>query len=394
MKLPDSIQHLHGSLYLVPFTLIELPEPDGDKPGYQFQNPRSVTDRGQNDLHCGLLASSLREDIKNKGLMSPLICRCLPKGRIQLVGGDRRYRALSLLMRDQSMVVDTSSIVENKDGSVEYGWRMANYVYENVLCQIYFADSDLEALAFSYAENHCRVNFNDGHDVAMLLQLRKHKADDDKIMHILQKGHEWLSEMDSLVSKLDERTLHDLCEGKISLDAAKKLSSIDNKMRPKVMEKASAIASVKNADKQKADGRRMQKAIKEKDLADLEMQMAVANDDTDEVSQAEGHMKKANVMLADAVIKQSEGGHVISGRDIDSIVGSSARKRNRGLSEQSIKANYHDYLSQLVENGSRSIGVPKTLSGDDAIGLLSTVIQGILDRRVDCKNVIKEFFKK
>jgi hypothetical protein len=47
MKLPDSIQHLHGSLYLVPFTLIELPEPDGDKPGYQFQNPRSVTDRGQ-----------------------------------------------------------------------------------------------------------------------------------------------------------------------------------------------------------------------------------------------------------------------------------------------------------------------------------------------------------
>ena len=200
--------------------------------------------------------------------------------------------------------------------------------------------------------------------------------------------------MDSLVSKLDERTLHDLCEGKISLDAAKKLSSIDNKMRPKVMEKASVIASVKNADKQKADGRRMQKAIKEKDLADLEMQMAVANDDTDEVSQAEGHMKKANVMLADAVIKQSEGGHVISGRDIDSIVGSSARKRNRGLSEQSIKANYHDYLSQLVENGSRSIGVPKTLSGDDAIGLLSTVIQGILDRRVDCKNVIKEFFKK
>jgi len=94
------------------------------------------------------------------------------------------------------------------------------------------------------------------------------------------------------------------------------------------------------------------------------------------------------------VIKQSDGGHVISGRDIDSIVGSSARKRNRGLSEQSIKANYHDYLSQLVENGSRSIGVPKTLSGDDAIGLLSTVIQGILDRRVDCKNVIKEFFKK
>ena len=396
MKLPASVQHLHGSLYLVPFSLIELAESDDKKTGYQFQNPRSITERGQEDLTCGFLASELREDIQNKGLMSPLICRSLPKGRIQLVGGDRRYRALSLLIRDQVMVVDTSSIVENKDGTLDYGYRLANYVYENVPCQIYFADNDLDALAFSYAENHCRVNFNDGHDVAMFLQLREHKADDDKIMNILQKSHQWLRDIGSLVDNLDKKTLHELCEGKISLDAAKKLSSIDDKIRPKVMEKAAVITKLKNAEKQKADGKRMQKAVKQKDLADLEMQMAIANNDSDELSQAEGHIKKANVMLADAVIKQSEGGHVISGKDIDSIVApsKSKSKRNRGLNESKIKAHYHDCLLELIETGSKSIGVPKTINGDDAINLLAAVVQGILDRRVDCRNVIKEFFKR
>lgn len=325
--------------------------------------------------------------------MSPLICRRMPKDKIQLVGGDRRYRALSFLIRDQTMVVDTSSIVENKDGTLDYGWRLANYVYENVLCQIYFADSDLDALAFSYSENHCRVNFNDGHEIAMLLQLRSYKADDDKIMHVLQKGYDWLKDMDQLIASLDDKTLHELCEGKISLDAAKKLCSIDVKLRPKVMEKASTIIKVKNAEKERIDGKRMQKAVKEKDIADLEMQMAIANDDTNEVSQAESHIKKANVMFADAVVKQTEGGHVITGRDIDSIVGNKAIKKKRVLSESKIKSEYRDYLTK-IENDGKSIGIPKKLTGDDAVGLLIAVIQGILDCRVDCSNVIKEFFKK
>lgn len=393
MKLPSSVQHLHGSLYLVPFSLIELAEPEDNKTSYQFQNPRSITEQGQSDLSCGLLASELRDDIKNKGLMSPLICRRMPKDKIQLVGGDRRYRALSFLIRDQTMVVDTSSVVENKDGTLDYGWRLANYVYENVLCQIYFADSDFDALAFSYSENNCRVNFNDGHEIAMLLQLRSYKADDDKIMHVLQKGYDWLQDMDQLVASLDDKTLHELCEGKISLDAAKKLCSIDVKLRPKVMEKASTIIKVKNAKKERINGKRIQKAVKEKDIADLEMQMAIANDDTNEVSQAESHIKKANVMFADAVVKQTDGGHVITGRDIDSIIGTSAIKKKRVLSESKIKSEYKDYLTK-VENGDKSIGIPKKLTGDDAIGLLIAVIQGILDCRVDCSNVIKEFFKK
>jgi hypothetical protein len=227
----------------------------------------------------------------------------------------------------------------------------------------------------------------------MLLQLRSYKADDDKIMHVLQKSYDWLKDMDQLVASLDDKTLHELCEGKISLDAAKKLCSIDVKLRPKVMEKASTIIKVKNAEKERIDGKRMQKAVKEKDIADLEMQMAIANDDTNEVSQAESHIKKANVMFADAVVKQTEGGHVITGRDIDSVVGNRAIKKKRVLSESKIKSEYKDYLTK-VENDSKSIGIPKKLTGDDAVGLLIAVIQGILDSRVDCSNVIKEFFKK
>ena len=75
MNLPDSIKHLHGTLYLVPFDLIEIAENDSTSGKYGFENPRRYTEQGQNDLNDSELSEVLREDIKDKGLMVPIICR-------------------------------------------------------------------------------------------------------------------------------------------------------------------------------------------------------------------------------------------------------------------------------------------------------------------------------
>ena len=55
----------------------------------------------------------------------------------------------------------------------------ADVAYEFVVCQIFECDSDLDAAILSWAENKNRVDLNEGHEIAALMELRKHSATDD-----------------------------------------------------------------------------------------------------------------------------------------------------------------------------------------------------------------------
>ena len=176
-----------------------------------------------------------------------MICRVVDGEKIQLVGGERRYRSLSYLIDKNEFVKDPSSVNVDRKGNKEYSYKLAGEVYKDVLCQIYNTESDIEALAYSYSENACRKNLNDGHDVAILMELRRHKATDDQILSVLQKNKMWLRDTDSLVKKLDPATLNELLEGRITRQAAAKLSEIDDiDDRTEVREKAGAVSDKRN----------------------------------------------------------------------------------------------------------------------------------------------------
>ena len=56
------IKHLYGALHLVPFEMIEVSDPNVGSEGYQFSNPRLMTEQGQTDLMDLEMSSVLRED--------------------------------------------------------------------------------------------------------------------------------------------------------------------------------------------------------------------------------------------------------------------------------------------------------------------------------------------
>ena len=396
----SEIKHLHGALYLVPFDMIELPEPEMGKDGYEFGNPRGITERGQADLTDAESSESLRNDIVNKTLMTPLVCRFGKKGKVQLVGGERRYRALSYLMKNQVMVRDPQNIVKNEDGSSEYGWRMANYVYESVACQVYRADDDLEALAFSYSENENRQNFNSGHDVAMMLDLRRRKVGDDRILTILQKTKAWMRDTDELVGSLDPKTLGDLIEGRIDRVAAQKLSKIaDLSVRKQVLEEAKGISDARNEQRQATNMRVMDKANKEMILAEMEMVAANASGSKTEVKEAAKQVQKASAMIADAMSRGRQSAKSTGSRDVDIAVrrrmGPRAPKPdNRSLSQGKVKK-YLEFLADMRKFDSdkkRGFEMPETMERGEVIEFVSRVVKGIHDCEEDIAKIVKKCF--
>lgn len=392
----SEIKHLHGALYLVPFDKIELPEAEGKSDSYEFQNPRGITDKGQGVLTDAESSESLRNDIASKTLMTPLVCRFVKKGKVQLVGGERRFRALSYLIKNQIMVRDPQNIVTDEKGKSEYGFRLANYVYENVLCQVYHADDDIEALAYSYSENDQRQNFNSGHDVAMMLELRRKRVGDDKILSVLQKTKAWLKDTDDLVKSLDPKTLGDLVEGRIDRVAAQKLSKIeDRSIRERVLEEAKSVSDGRNEKRESTNIRVMDKANREMMLAEVEMVAASANGSKDEVREASDHMQKASAMIADAVARGRQGRKSTGARDVDIAMRRVSRGKsvptNRSLSQLKVRK-YLEFFSDLRNDSDSTIKMPDTMERGEVIELVSRVVKGIHDCEEDIGKIMRKCF--
>lgn len=405
LDLPESVKHLHGTLYLVPFDGIEVPEADKNSETYQFTNPRLITESGQSDILDVDLFNILKEDIKNKTLMVPLICRYVKETRsIQLVGGDRRYRALHALIKDREIVKDASSIVEGDDG-YEYGWRSADLVYKDVVCQIYNVDNDLDALAYSYSENACRKNLSDGHDVALLMELRKYKATDDQIISILQKNKLWLRDTDNLVKKLDPNSLNDLLEGRINRLAAIKLIDIEDvEERNQIREAANEIAETRNKSKATRDQKRLNRATRKKQIAEVDLTMAEQSDDETEIELAQSNFEDASIKVSDALARQRETRNVTKGKDIEAatkvVKGDEKDKKVKSLKQDLIKSNYIDYMTKVYRNDGVCLEetpqytIPKQVSRKDVLMVAIRIAKAIHNGEEDCVKILQKCFAK
>jgi len=220
----DGVEHLHGNLYKIPFSEIITTDRSEDESEYVFSNPRMLTKKGVETLSDKNLSKDLRENIKVRTLLTPFICRWIKnsEGKMspQLVGGDRRYRALDYLINKKEMVADPRTC--------ERAAIQADIAYEYVVAQVFNCENDLEASVLSWAENKNRIDLTEGHEIAAVLELRKFDANDDQILEILQKDSKWLHETDELIGSLDDETLNDVIEDRIKRGAAVLLSKIDD----------------------------------------------------------------------------------------------------------------------------------------------------------------------
>lgn len=401
---PEGVQHLHGAMFLVPFDLIfqadEEETGEGENKAYRFRNPRLLTERGVSEMLDKKLFSGLRESIKDKTLLNPLICRWREvEGKVlpQLVGGDRRYRVLDDLITKKEVVKDPASAKLNEQGEYEYEYRAANEVYNKVLCQVYSAKSDLEALGLSYAENQFRQNLTAGHDIAMVVELRQCHATDEQIMSIMQKDERWLRDTDALLNGLDENTLKDLIEDRIDRDAAKELMTIDDvEIRHKVLTEANTESAEDHKRRIQRYQKKVMAALEQKEIAEGEVADAEYRGDAQAKEKAEHDVQDADAKVKRTIKERDSQKPVTTTKNVKSAkkaVTGEDTKEPRCLRGPKIKEKYYEYLLGVMKNDGKDTEGGYIIS-PQTIKLAVKIVRGILDGDEDCPGIVKAWAKK
>lgn len=319
-NLPPGCKQLYGTLYAVPFACIQVPDADGSETEYTFSNPRMLTEQGTADLMDKRLSADLRESIKSKTLLNPLVCRWIQKDGQnvpQLVGGDRRHRALDFLIRKKEIVTDPRSLHQNDDGEWSYKQISAEEAYATVPCQIFAVANDLDALALSWAENKSRINLNEGHEVAEVVKLRKFGASDEKILEILQHDEKWLAETDRLISNLDADTLADLLESRMTRSCAAELCAVaDLELRTKLRTKANEAAKETYQKKIKRFQDQIELALDEREIASGFVADAEFQGDEEAVEAAEAQVEEAQKKVTRTVKERDAEAPVTTAKNV------------------------------------------------------------------------------
>jgi hypothetical protein len=392
VNVPEGIKHLHGALYLVPFDFITVAdrEPDPAQKGYIFSNPRTLTEKGQADLLDKRQSEILRNDIRDRTLMAPFVCRWAEndKGEIrpQLVGGERRHRAVNKLRDDKTPVKDANSAKLNDKGEYEYEYRPANQVYEYVLCQIFSAKSDTDALALAYSENAVRMNLTEGHDVAICQELRKSGASDEKIMEIMHKDVKWLRDTDQLIAKLDEESLKDLVEDRIDRDSAKSLLEIEDiDTRTEIRVAANAESQEDAARRRARYQKKVTAALEEQEIAAGSVADATHQGDQEAITEAKARLADADTKVNRTVAEREK--HIISASK--KVTGNDPTNKQT-LRAPKIQEHYVDYLVKIIDNDGKC--PEDTFKIDTNIldfGL--AIAKAIMSGSTNCADVCRKF---
>jgi hypothetical protein len=224
-------------------------------------------------------------------------------------------------------------------------------------------------------------------------------------LSILQKNKLWLRDTDHLVKKLDPSTLNDLLEGRINRLAAIKLAEIDDvEERSQIRETANEIAESRNEQKTMRDARRLNRATKEKQIAEVEIQLADQNDEI-EIEIAQANLDVANLKVSDAVSRQRENKNSTKGKDIDAasklVNGEDAEEsKPKALKQQIIEENYIRYLTKVYKNDANCLEedplfcIPKQVPKKDVVMVAIRIAKAIHDGEENCYKVLKKCFSK
>lgn len=364
-KLPEGCVHLSGNLYRVKFKDIRLPEDQGSSDEYSFTNSRTLTELGQQTILDNKLSSDLRQSIASRTLLNPLTCRWVSDGNgfyPQLVGGERRYHALSYLIRKKSIVSDPRKSSLDENGVAAWNQAPADEAYEYIDCSVFAVNDDLEALALSWAENKTRVDLVDGHEIAEVIRLRKFGASDERITDILQRDSKWLADTDSLIKNLDANTLQDLIENRIDRHSAIALCSIKDVAHRDKVRQAAYDAAKENAEVRiKRLQKRIESTLDVKEAAEASLADARFSKDNEKILEAENILKNADKKIKDTQIKQKklDAGPVTTVQDVKNVASKLEQdddpdkqiepQRFRILSYKKILG-LNQYIDELIES--------------------------------------------
>jgi len=402
-RLPQGCKHLYGNLFMVPFSAIKTPDAKESSEGsYKFKNPRMLVERGQADLLDKKLCKDLRDSIKHRTLLNPLVCRWVEDGEKlvpMILGGDRRYRSLDYLIRKKEEVTDPRGVsVEN--GTWTYQKITADQAYEYVLCQVFAVSDDLEALALSWAENKTRINLTDGHEIAEVIKLREANATDGQILDILQQDQKWLAETDRLIDGLDSNSLADLLEGRIDRGSAEELVKIEDvEMRNQVRTMATEAAAETCERKIERIKKKMDKSMEALELAEGSVAFASSEED---LNDANNDLSLAKADVRKLTDKAKEVRPVATAKHIRSAAeqmgGSTPRKRAKTESASKLKGlsikKGVEYINGLIRNnGSCHSGTFK--AHIDALRLVNKLLtENVLTGNDDWESTLRNHYGK
>jgi hypothetical protein len=403
-ELPEGIKNLHGCTYLVKFDMLQLPDPEAiPAEQYEFKNPRSLTERGQQDLFDKQKNADLRNSIKEKTLMQPFICRWKRIGdkvSIQMVGGERRHRAISYLIHKKELVKDPTTARLNDVLEYEYDFNSADKVYEYVVCQIYACKDDIEALSLAYTENDCRVNQGPGHDIAVVMELRRYGANDEKIMATMSKDEKWLRDTDKLIADLPADCLKSLIEDHIDREAALEILTIKEKYGEETACKALEVANLASARdyKKKFDQltSKILEAREQEEIAEGDVVDAQFHNDEEAEQEAKKTVEAAQAKvkrLASERQKTKQTTDRNQVRDGFKTVTNTTKPRPTTLRGPKIEECYIAPLQNLVGMGGRNRD-HDYLAPTDALNLAIKLCRGIMSGDADCMEIVRLHYKK
>ncbi len=218
----DGITPVADNIYKVRIDLLQIEkgttDPDDDL--LKFFNPRDIAlaDGAVSEGFSPINMEHLKSLIKQQGLLNPLIAR-YKDGKVSLIDGHRRFKAIQELMDENSPCYDTSS---NKTIS-------AKEIFESVLVRIFDeSTSDKDCFMMSFHEDKSKVKFGSGTEIRFVYYCMMREVADSRILEMLGNTPEWLKDTKILLRAFedDEQILKAIFLDKINRSAAKALAQI------------------------------------------------------------------------------------------------------------------------------------------------------------------------
>lgn len=290
-ELPPDVEMLgEEDLYSVPFSMLGLADEANAESddGYQWTNPRRLGQIDGTTQGRGFDKQDMQElynDIKDEGLMFPLIARWVLKEdalMIQVLDGERRWRCMDRQLKKE----------ENVWSRKKQAWLPASEVHAKISCRI-IVGNDKEALKIAFMVSDRSVNWGEGATAKLIKKLRKCACTDEEILELTKKSFQWLREMDEICS-LDELTFTYLTDGRINRALGLRLAKIEELPRRHRYLHASYDDAVSNHQEElaKAD-EDLNKAESKEEIADAELSEAQIRGDTTEEKEATSKLEEA-----------------------------------------------------------------------------------------------------
>jgi len=288
-EIPNGVDMLgEDDLYNVPFCLLTVADEAREVEDYAWANPRRL---GQTDGSMGRGfdkqdMEELYNDIRDEGLMFPLICRWVVHPddgslSIQVLDGERRYRC----MDKQRQKDEKCYSRKHKE------FRPAQEVHEKVPCRV-ITGNDKEALKIAFMVSDRSVAWGEGATAKLIKKLRKCHCSDKEILELTKKSFQWLKEQDE-ICQLDDLTFNYLTDGKINRALALRLAKIaEIDRRHKYLHASYDDAVATHQEELAKADTDLTRAEEKEELAEAELTEATEKGDPGAIAAAQQNLEK------------------------------------------------------------------------------------------------------